>query len=126
MSGRPVLQHAEYLEAALAFKKTEDSAAAWAKLRTFGDFTEELVTVSIPPDESSAAGEAFILVAPRYFRGLALDEEYGAFLDYAALVERAADSILGRSGLRVKVLPLHPKHSDFSRQAPHPALLFLK
>jgi hypothetical protein len=128
-----VLEHAEYLERALPWKNDDTKAvAAVRRLRALGDFTDELVTVSLEGVEEKglggAAEQGFVLVAPRFFRGQAVEEEYGAFLAYCAMIERGLDSVLrgGASSGPVRVVPLHPKCTDLTRRAPHPALLFLK
>ena len=71
-----------------------------------------------------------LLVAPRYFRGIGLNEELSAFLEYSRVVSSEAKTMLNRRGIDLTVIPLHPQminqngNPDFQRQAPHPALIF--
>ena len=81
--------------------------------------------------------DSYLFVAPRYFRGIGMDEELSAFTEYTRLVEKTiqSPSFLQLSGLTDKdmhlsVTSLHPlaltaaRTPDYGRRAPHPALLF--
>lgn len=81
--------------------------------------------------------DSFLFVAPRYFRGIGMDEELSAFNEYTRLVQKTIESpsFLQLTGLadkdmRLRVTNLHPLmltdsgSPDYGRRAPHPSLLF--
>lgn len=88
------------------------------------------ITFDVPTD-------SFLFVAPRYFRGIGMDEELSAFTEYSRLVQKTIESpsFLQLSGLAAKdmhlrITSLHPLmltetgSPDYGRRAPHPSLLF--
>jgi hypothetical protein len=132
---KPVMQNAEKIEAALPWRGVPPQLITSEGLTRIGrlaNFKGETVHVDlVAPEPASAAG--YMLVLPRYFRGIGLDEELSAFLEFCRIVARdakllAADSLGPRETL--EVIPLHPLmvnqkgFPDHARRAPHPAVVF--
>ena len=147
---RPVMQCAELLESYLPWRGitppsvTPEGSEAIGKM---GAFRTETVHVALaPPAPASASGEAapvwrasggYLLVLPRYFRGLhaspTASEELSAFLEFARVLSTDVKRLGGLLGLpdgtSLEVVPLHPQMvaqngaPDYARRAPHPAVL---
>jgi hypothetical protein len=105
----------------MPWKVKPDRLATLAAVRGLGNFKEVVSVVDIPTEEPSPS-EGLVVVAPRYFRGQDVKEEYEAFLDFTSLVIRNVEG----ASLPLRVVPLHPKCGDLLRRAPHPALLFVR
>ena len=129
---------------------TEDSEEALTArqtevMETFtasGKFTGENPTIHFArnrlPDTASASAkgvQSHLFVAPRYFRGIGMDEELSAFLEYSRAVEKLVFKTpflksLGVDESNFTMIALHPLMvnergtEDYGRRAPHPALLF--
>jgi len=127
-----VMKFSEEIETYLPWKKEVQEnykSESIEALKKTVKFDEETVHLEFSPENSSE--KSFLFVAPRYFRGIGLDEELSAFFEFcgifSALVERF-QPYLGES--KIEVIPLHPLMinangaQDYSRRSPHPALLF--
>jgi hypothetical protein len=92
-----------------------------------------LSDASVP--SALAAKGAYLLVLPRYFRGLrwSQSEELTAFLEFCKLLSVDLKGLGGMlpipAGWQVEVVPLHPLMisqkglPDYARRAPHPSVL---
>ena len=131
---RDIMITAEKLESLLPWKsiRSEDyNEEALDIVKNLAAFDQETVHVDFIEDEGAEKGsKSMLLVAPRYFRGIGLNEELSAFLEYSRVVSSEAKTMLNRRGIDLTVIPLHPQminqngNPDFQRQAPHPALIF--
>jgi hypothetical protein len=80
----------------------------------------------------------YLLVLPRYFRGIGLDQELSAFLEFCKILSADVKSLAASSsyasalkpGESIEIIPLHPLmitqkgFPDYARRAPHPAVVF--
>ena len=140
-------QSAELLESFLPWRGispplvTPEGAEAIGKMGAFG--TETVHVALTPPGGAPAtttpprAAGGYLLVLPRYFRGLRASptssEELSAFLEFSRLVgadvRRLAGLLELPAGVVLEVVPLHPQMvaqngaPDYARRAPHPAVL---
>lgn len=131
---RDLMTTAEELESLLPWKAIRAESSneeALDMVKKLAAFDEETVHVDFIEDEGAEKGsKSMLLVAPRYFRGIGLNEELSAFLEYSRVVSNEAKTMLSRSGIDVNVIPLHPQminqngNPDLERRAPHPALIF--
>lgn len=115
-----MLEHAEFIEKCLPWKKVEDTSFAVSTLKALGDFTDELVIADFPVKQTDIEG--MVIVAPRYFRGQALEEEFEAFLDFTSMLSQNIEAF----GLPIQLLPMHPRSEDLALRAPHPSVLLLR
>lgn len=115
-----MLEHAEFIEKCLPWKKNVDDTQAISTLKALGDFTEEVVVTDFPVKQTDIEG--MVIVAPRYFRGQATSEEFEAFLDFTNMLSQNIEAF----ALPIQVLPMHPRSEDLSLRAPHPAILVLR
>lgn len=99
---RPLMENSEFLEDLLPWKDlqknhyTSEGLQQLTRLHKFsGDVVHvpfSLPTSNIPPESSidsdnpSKSTGGYLFVCPRYFRGVGLAEEFGAFLEYCKIV----------------------------------------
>merc|ERR1712167_59151 len=125
-----VMELAENLQDLLPWNKIsaetylEDAMNALAKK---AGFAEETVHVDFVDESKGMVKKSILVVCPRYFRGISLDEELSAFLEYSRIVRQGIKDII--TDRQVTVIPLHPQMinqngiPDFARRAPHPGLV---
>lgn len=93
-------------------------------------FDDETVSVALDAANGND-GNSYLFVAPRFFRGIGLDEELPAFLEFSNMVEKQMTAVFNSLDLKYKVTVLHPQLVDknsvdtplFASRAPHPAIL---
>jgi len=132
---------AEAVESLLSWKQTEavgaisDDTLVQLEAKT-SLFKNETVSLSFAPPHNTGP-PSFLFVAPRYFRGIGMEEELSAFLEFSQIISSQLrnSNFLGNcfdiSTKYLDVVPLHPQMilldgsnlPDFSRRSPHPALL---
>jgi len=91
-------------------------------------FDNETVSVALEPGND---GNSYLFVAPRYFRGIGLDEELSAFIEFTDIVEKQMSAVFNDLGIRYELTILHPQLIDrkdgvtplFASRSPHPAIL---
>ena len=103
--------------------------------RMSGWFKGDCPSVPFAHAEHDNASKSYLFIAPRYFRGIGMDEELSAFNEFSQAVTKLVTSSpfqksLNLDGFKLEIIPLHPLAvsergtADYGRRAPHPALLF--
>ena len=140
------MQQAEKIEQLLSWKgkRGDDSAEMFSVEKLAGlsdrfDLTAETVHIDLLQESLKVLGSAsieqnqrsFVFVAPRYFRGIGLDEELSAYLEFCNIVMTSLVPVMKAAGLEFRVKILHPQLVDmvngfplFASRAPHPAIVF--
>jgi hypothetical protein len=132
---KPLMESGELLESLLPWRGVEDrlitpEGLGSVEKMVFGS-KDQTVHVDFTTDTPSSG---YLFVCPRLFRGQGLSMEVSAFCEFAECLSKDLKlygSMLGvKAGKRLEVVALHPLMvtsrglPDFSRRAPHPALLF--
>ena len=130
---KKVTQSAEEIESNLEWVNkfnNEDINKFCATLKKEGVLRGETITVNF-----DTTNDTFIFVAPRFFRGVGMDEELSAFMEYFRSVRNMLSSdvfreLAGLGSDKIDIIAFHPHMVDeagvpaFDRRAPHPALFF--
>ena len=132
---QPIIKEAENIEKILPWRvigadsSVPDMQAklreAWKDLNI--KFDNETIHVDMQGDESGK--NSFLFVAPRYFRGIGLDEELPAFLEFCVIAKTQLTTVFSLLDLEYTMKIMHPQLIDeqgvpqFRGRAPHPSIL---
>lgn len=133
---QPVIEEAEKISEILPFSVVSGNTVGpdmqatlkevkdWKGIKFDNETVHIDLEVSAPNDHNS-----FLFVAPRYFRGIGLDEELPAYIEFCNIVFTQLKPVFASLDIEYKVTVLHPQLMDsvgfpvFSGRAPHPSIL---